>query len=198
MTLTLSLDEWADAQARISAGKMAECVSATSIVKHRPGFGQTIHPAKGSVIAAIGSAHSETEPDYFFHWLRDSAAIMDAALVLVRRGMNAEAWKQRFAEFVRFSLVLREISGSRFLSETPDLHQRTAPKLRQFIRPDAEIAGVDGDDKVLGEVRYNADGTIDFLRWSRPQHDGLAARALVALRFIEAGACVEEVQAQPS
>ncbi len=88
MTLTLSLDEWADAQARISAGKMAECVSATSIVKHRPGFGQTIHPAKGSVIAAIGSAHSETEPDYFFHWLRDSAAIMDAALVLVRRGIE--------------------------------------------------------------------------------------------------------------
>lgn len=192
---TLSLDEWADAQARISAGKMAECVSATSIVKQRPGFGQTIHPAKGSVIAAIGSAHSETEPDYFFHWLRDSAAIMDAALVLVKRGIDSEAWKQRFAEFARFSLDLRQINGARFLHETPDLHERTAPKLRQFIRPDAELAAVEGDDEVMGEVRYNADCTIDFLRWSRPQHDGLAARALVALRFLEANAVAEEAQA---
>jgi glucoamylase len=195
MTTTLSLGEWAEAQARISAAKMAECVSATTIVKRRPGFGQTIHPAKGSVIAAIGSAHSETEPDYFFHWLRDSAAIMDAALVLVRRGVDADAWRQRFAEFVRFSLDLRRISGSRFLDATPDLHERTAPKLRQFIRPDADLAAVEGDDKVMGEVRYNADCSIDFLRWSRPQHDGLAARALVAMRFLEAGAVPEDARA---
>lgn len=187
MTTTLSLDEWTDAQARISAGKMAECVSATSIVKQRPGFGQTIRPAKGSVIAAIGSAHSETEPDYFFHWLRDSAAIMNAALVLIKRGIDAEAWKQRFADFVRFSLDLQRISGSRFLRETGDLHERTAPKLRQFLRPDAELAAVEGE-RVLGEVRYNADGALDFLRWSRPQHDGPAARALAALRFVEANA----------
>lgn len=195
MPATLSLDEWAEAQARISAAKMAECVSATAIVKRRPGFGQTIHPAKGSVIAAIGSAHSETEPDYFFHWLRDSAAVMDAALVLVQRGIDAEVWKQRFAEFVRFSLDLRQISGARFLHDTPDLHERTAPKLRQFIRPGAELASIEGDDKIAGEVRYNADCSIDFLKWSRPQHDGLAARALVALRFIEAGACVDEASA---
>jgi glucoamylase len=37
-------------------------------------------------------------------------------------------------------------------------------------------------------VRYNADGTIDFLRWSRPQYDGPAARALTVLRYREAGA----------
>ncbi len=195
MPTTLSLHAWADAQARIAAAKMAECVSATSIVKHRPGFGQTIHPAKGSVIAAIGSAHSEAEPDYFFHWLRDSAAIMDAALVLIRRGIDAEAWRQRFAEFVAFSLNLRQISGSRFLREAPDLHERTAPKLRQFIRPDTELSGIEGDDKILGEVRYNADCTIDFLKWSRPQHDGPAARALVGLRCMEAGACVDETTA---
>jgi len=194
MTTTLSLDAWAEAQALISAAKMAECVSATSIVKRRPGFGQVIHPAKGSVIAAIGSAHSETEPDYFFHWLRDSAAIMDAALVLVKRGIDAEGWKQRFAEFVQFSLDLRHINGARFLQETPDLHERTAPKLRQFIRPDAELAAVEGE-RVPGEVRYNADGTIDFLKWSRPQHDGLAARALVALRFLEANAVAEDARA---
>ena len=37
---------------------------------------------------------------------------------------------------------------------------------------------------MLGEVRYNADCTIDFLKWSRPQYDGVAARALTCLRFL--------------
>jgi glucoamylase len=36
---------------------------------------------------------------------------------------------------------------------------------------------------VLGEVRYNPDGSLDILKWSRPQHDGPALRALVAMRF---------------
>jgi glucoamylase len=182
-----SLDDWADAQARISAAKMAEAVSATGLVKHRPCFGQTVRPARGSVLGAIGSAAAENEPDYFFHWLRDSAAVMDAALVLIRNGIDAGAWRQRFADFVRFSLGLSRISGSRFLSSNPDLRDRTEPQFRQYLRPDDEIAAVEGE-RALGEVRYNADGTLDFLRWSRPQHDGPALRALTVLRFLKAGA----------
>ena len=186
----LSLDEWAEAQLHISAAKMAESVSATSLVKHRPGFGQTVRPARGSVLAAPGVG--ESEPDYFFHWLRDSAAIMDAALVLIRNGIDAEGWKQRFADFVRFSLDLSRISGRRFLAET-DMRSRTAPDMQQFLRPDEEIAAVDGEN-VLGEVRYNADGTLDFLRWNRPQYDGPAFRALACLRYLDAGAVADDAQ----
>ncbi len=181
-----SLNEWSDAQMRVSAAKMAEAVSATALVKHRPGFGQTVRPAKGSVVAAVGSAESEDEPDYFFHWLRDSAVIMDAALILIRNGVDADGWKQRFADFVRFSLGLSQISGRRFLAEV-DFRSQTRPELRQYLRSEEDIAGVEGD-RVLGEVRYNADGTLDFLRWGRPQHDGPAARALVVLCAFEAGA----------
>jgi glucoamylase len=47
---------------------------------------------------------------------------------------------------------------------------------------------------VLGEVRYNADGTLDFLRWSRPQHDGVAARALTCLRYLGKGAVLPEAE----
>ena len=186
----LSLDQWAEAQLHISAAKMAESVSATSLVKHRPGFGQTVRPARGSVLAAPGVG--ESEPDYFFHWLRDSAAIMDAALILILHGIDAEGWKQRFADFVRFSLDLSRISGRRFLAET-DMRSRTAPDMQQFLRPDEEIAAVDGE-KVLGEVRYNADGTLDFLRWNRPQHDGPAFRALACLRYLDAGAIADDAQ----
>jgi glucoamylase len=190
---SLPLTEWADHQAVISAEHMMQRVSATSIVKNRAGFSHIIRPAPGSVLAAIGSADDESEPDYFFHWLRDSAAVMDAALVLIDAGMDADGWKRRFVEFARFSLGLSQISGARFLAEHPDRETGTLPQLRQFLRPDADIATVEGD-AVLGEVRYNADGTLDFLRWSRPQHDGVAARALTCLRYLEKGAVLPEAE----
>jgi glucoamylase len=188
----LSLDQWADAQAVISADHMAQRVSATGIVKHRAVFSHTIRPLPGSVLAAIGSANDESEPDYFFHWLRDSAAVLDAGLVLIEEGMDAEGWKRRFADFVTFSLGLSQISGARFLAENPDREPRTQPEFRQFLRPDADIATVEGSGAVLGEVRYNADGTLDFLRWSRPQHDGVATRALTCLRYLAQGAVLPE------
>jgi glucoamylase len=186
-----SLGDWADTQAQISAAKMGESVSATWLIKYRAGFGQTIRPAPGSVIAAIGSASDESEPDYFFHWLRDSAAVMDAALVLIGEGIAEGIWKEHFTDFVRFSLDLTQISGARFVAEQPDRAEHTLPELRQFLRSDAELAGIEGD-RLLGDVRYNADCSIDFLTWSRPQHDGVATRALSTMRFMKAGAVPSE------
>jgi glucoamylase len=189
-----SLADWGEAQFAASAARMAESVSATSLTMNRKAFGQTVQPAKGSVLAAIARAFAEEEPDYFFHWLRDSATVMDAALVLIRSGVEAERWRQNFADFVRFSLHLRRISGRRFLRET-DVRSATDPKYRQFLRSDEDLAAVEGD-KVLGEVRYNADGTIDFLIWSRPQNDGPAARALTVMRFLDAGLVAADVASQ--
>jgi glucoamylase len=127
---------------------------------------------------------TSVDPDYFFHWLRDSAAIMDAVHSLVRRGDGAALWTQRFHEFVTFSLGLREISGPKFLARNTGFREKALPSFVQYVRPDDEIAAVEGD-RVLGEARYNADGTFDFICWNRPQHDGPAARALTCMRFLE-------------
>lgn len=189
-TSALSLHDWMDSQLHLSAAKMAAHVSAVSLVKHRRAFGQTVRPAKGSVIAAAGSSKSDSEPDYFFHWLRDSAHVMNAGLILIRNGIEADAWRERFSDFVSFSLKTAEIDGPRFLKET-NFRGRTAETARQYLRPDEEIAAVTGN-AVLGEVRYNADSTLDFLRWGRPQHDGPAARALVCLRYLQHGEVCED------
>ena len=47
-----SLAEWMDRQYRLSAAAMLQSISAVHLVKERPGFGQTIRPAKGSVLAS--------------------------------------------------------------------------------------------------------------------------------------------------
>ena len=47
----------------------------------------------------------------------------------------------------------------------------------QFVRPEAEIREI-ARDNVLGEPRFDPDGSFDILKWSRPQHDGPALRTL--------------------
>lgn len=112
---------------------------------------QTVTAAPGSVVAA--PAGKPPEPDYFFHWTRDSALVMDVLITRLRTGPPAgrQVIRQRLEEFVSFTRKLQE-------SQVPT---------------------------GLGEPRVNADGTADFLKWSRPQHDGPALRALTLLRYRE-------------
>ena len=37
----------------------------------------------------------------------------------------------------------------------------------------------------LGEPRFNVDGSVDTIPWSRPQHDGPALRVIVLIRFLK-------------
>jgi len=177
--MTLPLEAWIERQAEISAAAMARAISATGLVFSRPGFGQTVRPAVGSILAS-----PETElgggPDYFFHWIRDAAAVMEAMRILAG-GRDGAAWIARFEDCVRFSLALGRICGEGFL-RNGDFRARVAPGFLKFVRPDAEIAAL-GGERVLGDVRFGADGQLDFIKWSRPQHDGAALEALVAIRF---------------
>ena len=91
----------------------------------------------------------------------------------LHRGDDVEAWTRRFNEFVTFSLGLRKIGGALFLKDHAGFRDKMGPWFLQFVRPDAEIADVEGE-RVLGEARFNADGTFEFIRWNRPQHDGPA------------------------
>ena len=51
-------------------------VSATGLVRQRPGFGWAVRPAPGSVLASPRLADWNPEPDYFHHWIRDAAVVM--------------------------------------------------------------------------------------------------------------------------
>ncbi len=181
----LPIESWAGDLARHCAAKLAQAISATGLVMDRSWFGQIVRPAPGSVLASPAARFGQGEPDYFFHWVRDSAAVMEAVRILAGAERPAGAWIGRFNEFVRFSLDLRRIDGKRFL-ETSDFRIRTEPYFQQFLRRDDDIAAVEGA-RVAGDVRYNADGTLDFILWNRPQHDGPAHRALLAMRFEESG-----------
>ena len=68
---------------------MLRSISARDIVKERPGFGQTVRPVAGSIVASPVPASWDPDPDYFFHWFRDSAIVIDAVRLLYEDGTSA-------------------------------------------------------------------------------------------------------------
>src|SRR5579864_617194 len=162
-------------------------ISPVGIIKMRPGFGQTIRARKGSIVASPVLADWDPEPDYFFHWFRDSALVIEALRELCLAGeMGAQA-HVHFADFVRFSLGLRALDGRQVIAAM-NWRANVKPDFVRFLRTDIELAGVYGA-AVIAETRVNADGTLDCTSWTRPQHDGAPLRALAVLRWVRAIGC---------
>jgi glucoamylase len=176
-----ALDLWVDRQYRHAANAMLSSVSPLDMVKTRPGFGQTVVPAKGSIVASPVLAAYDPDPDYFFHWYRDSAVVVDALRLLFEDGSAGPSALAQFAHFVRFSLSLQGLDG-RALVAAPDWRNRVTPEFTKFLRTDADLASVHGET-VAAETRVNPDGTLDISSWPRPQYDGPALRALTLLRW---------------
>lgn len=175
-----TLEDWISRQYHYSARSMLEAVSASHITQIRPGFGQTVTPLPGSVVASPVLAAWDPDPDYFFHWFRDSAIVIDALRVLHEDGTLGPEALVHFHDFVRFSLSLPR--------RTPVTDRgRTRPDFLQYLRSEAELASVRPQD-VAAETRVNPDGTLDISRWSRPQHDGPALRLLTVLRWLSSDA----------
>jgi glucoamylase len=173
--------EWAREQHSFCAKAMLRAVSATTLVKHRPALGQTVHPARGSIVASPEMAAYDPNPDYFFHWLRDSAIVADALREAIEGKTLEPSAVEHLIDFVDFSLKLCRLEGPSFIKD--GCYPKTVePSFLQHIRSRVEIAEIIGD-RALGETRYNADGSLDVLKWGRPQNDGPALRALAVMRF---------------
>jgi glucoamylase len=185
-----ALDSWIESEARFAASAMLRSVSATNLVKDRPGFGQRVAPRPGSVLASPIPAAYDPDPDYFFHWFRDSAIILDALRVAAAEGLEKRIAVDRLREFVEFSRSLRDLNGRELIRQRR-FREKVQPSFVQYVRPDDEIAAVFGD-AVLAEARINPDGTLDFTRWARPQNDGPALEVLALSRWRDAQPGLDE------
>ncbi|HTC43795.1 MAG TPA: glycoside hydrolase family 15 protein [Steroidobacteraceae bacterium] len=183
MNTDTDLEEWLEAQYHHCAHQMLRGISATDIIKQRPGFGQSIQAHIGSVVASPVLAAYDPDPDYFFHWYRDSAVVMDALRILYERGTLSDEALQLFEQFVHFSLAADALDG-RALVERPQWRERVQPDFVKFLRQDADLAQAHGE-RIRGETRLNADGSLDISSWPRPQHDGIATRALTLTRWLK-------------
>jgi glucoamylase len=196
------LEAWIEREHRHAASAILRSVSPLEIVKVRPGFGQTIRPKRGSIVASPVLAAYDPDPDYFFHWYRDSAVVMDALGLLFEqaavasRSSDAAQLVGHFGDFVRFSLALGELDG-RTLVASPAWRCNVREDFTQFVRYDFELQAVHGD-AVAADTRVNPDGTLDISKWGRPQHDGPPLRALAVLRWMQRAPLESELSAAAS
>ncbi|MEW5421158.1 glycoside hydrolase family 15 protein [Amorphus sp. 3PC139-8] len=168
------LTSWLERQQEVSRAAIRAAISRTDLVHARPGFGFEVRPKPGSVLASPVSAHYDPDPDYFFHWFRDAAVVMEALRFTTERGTAAA--HRAFRDYVHFNSALLEIEGAEVRLPAAD------PAHQRFLRPAAELAAVRGET-VAAESRVNPDGTLDVTKWGRPQMDGPALRALSLLRW---------------
>ena len=179
------LDLWIERQRVHAAAGMLMSISAVDIVKERAGFGQSLRPRRGAIVASPVPAAYDPDPDYFFHWYRDSAVVIDALRLLYAEDRIGPEALAHLADFARFSRDLQQLDG-RALVAAPAWRARVTAGFTQYLRSDAELATVHGA-AVAADTRVNPDGTLDISRWSRPQHDGPPLRALALLRWLGDG-----------
>lgn len=177
-----AFERWLHREYGYAATAMLASVSPVHLVQKRPGFGQTMHAKRGSIVASPVLAAWDPEPDYFFHWYRDSAVVVDSMRMLYEDGTLGDEGLVHLTEFVRFSLSLEVLDG-RDLVASPSWRERVIPEFRKYERTDEDLAAVHGK-RVAAEARVNPDGTLDISKWCRPQHDGAPLRAIALLRWI--------------
>lgn len=168
------LERWIAREWDHAAAMMLESISPVAIIKERPHFDQVIRPRPGAVVASPVLASYDPDPDYFFHWYRDAAIVMDALRLL--RGELPDV-ETMFQDYVRFGLDIAALDGRTIM---PGWEERAMPDFRRFLRKN--IAAAHGA-AILAETRVNADGTLDISDWPRPQYDGPALEALTLMRW---------------
>lgn len=175
-----ALIDWIEEQSASSVCGLMRSISC-GVTKTRPGFSQRVAASAGSVVASPVLAAYDPDPDYFFHWFRDSAIVIDA-LRLIADDVEPTQALQSVADFVAFSLSLQDLDGES-LTKSRQWRTDVEPAFQQYLRGDDELACVQGP-RVGAEARVNPDGTLDISQWARPQYDGAALRALTLLRWL--------------
>ena len=108
---------------------------------------------EGVTPGVVTASPSRSDPDYFFHWVRDASLVMSSVIDLYEGSLSAsrkreyEKLLEEFVDFSRKNQLTQNLSGG------------------------------------LGEPKFNVDGTAYSLEWGRPQNDGPALRALTLIRF---------------
>jgi glucoamylase len=172
-------ESWVAGAKQTTIGGIFRCLSATRLKKSRPNLGQIVVPALGSVVASP-IVDQAAGPDYFFHWIRDSAIAIDALGQATAEGYLTQS--SHVDDFVGFSLTLAKLDGRDTVARQVEGRSQDQ-SLQRFMRSPEELASLFGE-RILGQARFNPDGTIDLFKWSNPQFDGPALRALAVLRAL--------------
>ncbi len=139
------------------------------IATHDQGFTKldnstVIDSIPGAIIASPSMPGSTFSQDYFFHWVRDGSIVMDEVVYLYKHATDPAEKAQLKVHITNF------LNWVKVVQVQPPLN------------------GIN----VLGEPKFNINGTLWTGTWSRPQNDGAALRAIALIHL--ANVLLEEGQ----
>jgi glucoamylase len=113
---------------------------------------ENISPTDGAP-GAIIAAKSKSNPNYYYHWVRDAGLTVDSMINMYRSSTSnlkqQELISEKIFEYLEFSTNIQKLKT---LSD-------------------------------LGEPKFNVDGTTFNDPWGRPQNDGPAMRAISLIHW---------------
>jgi len=141
--------EWLAFEARLALSKIDQNISPKNTPdENKAGL---IEALPGAIIAA----RTRKEPNYYYHWVRDSALVVDAYLSEISRMEPEQAEKslRKILDHVAFNDQLQTLPPA-------------------------------GEAKTgLGEPKFEVDGSHYLAGWGRPQNDGPALRAAALIHL---------------
>jgi glucoamylase len=107
----------------------------------------------GATLGSVSASPSRQDPDYYFHWVRDSAIVMGEVVSLYAHASDP---RER------------------------DLLFKNLDDYVNFSHANQQTVNLSGG---VGEPKFNVDGSAFTGEWGRPQNDGPALRAMTLTRF---------------
>ncbi|OMJ29530.1 Glucoamylase GLU1 [Smittium culicis] len=108
---------------------------------------------------SVCASPSKIDPDYFYHWVRDSALVMK----YIQSELDKESKKigNPYEKIKLERMMGNYLDFSKYISKNQ--------------HPEAK----------LGEPKYNMDGSLFTDEWGRPQNDGPALRAISMIKYAQ-------------
>lgn len=132
----------------------------------------TVYKNTGIVEGTVLASPSQSNPNYFYDWTRDSAITMNTIVNVLQTQMSEEKAKTEFVP-LQFSCVDVKLFGTvlKYMNKTYEIQR---------------IENLSGKPLLqgLGEPKWNVDGTAFMGSWGRPQNDGPALRATTMIHFL--------------
>jgi glucoamylase len=115
----------------------------------------------GTQPGVVVASPSKSDPDYWFHWVRDAALSMDIVLTNYKKAEDLEV--QKSLE----NLLINYIDFSK----------------RNQVTSNPTGQKEDSTFRLLGEPKFNVDGSAFEGNWGRPQFDSPALRVITLVKL---------------
>lgn len=160
-------EKWIDQETQISLQNLKNNIADDNLNNLT-----TVYKESGIVEGTVLASPSQSNPNYFYDWTRDSAITMNTLVNVLQTQMSEEKSKTKFIP-LQFSCVDVKLFGTilKYMNKTYDIQR---------------IKNLSGKPlmKGLGEPKWNVDGSAFMGSWGRPQNDGPALRATTMIHFL--------------